>query len=72
MITEESTQNDNNEYKNFEMELRRELMTSCRRYIKKLSIFSILGILDFVKQETVELEKATSQNINNEQTISLE
>jgi len=72
MITEESTQKTLEEYKNYEIELRRELMNSCRKYIKKLSIFSILGILDYVKQEAIDLESATSHNLENEPSIDIE
>ncbi|KYK23534.1 hypothetical protein AYK21_02425 [Thermoplasmatales archaeon SG8-52-2] len=72
MITEETTQNNSEEYKNFEMELHREIMNSCRKYIKKISIFSILGIIDYVKQEVVELENATTQNLKRDPTIDIE
>jgi hypothetical protein len=72
MITEETTQNTSEEYKNYEMELHREIMNSCRKYIKKISIFSILGILDYVKQEAVELENATSQNLKRDPSIDIE
>ena len=34
-----------------------ELMKSCRRYSNELSIISVLGILDLVKQEISELDK---------------
>jgi hypothetical protein len=72
MITEETTQNNSEEYKNYEMELHREIMNSCRKYIKKISIFSILGIIDYVKQEVVELENATTQNLKRDPTIDIE
>lgn len=66
MITKETTQKMPDEYKNYEMELHREIMNCCRKYIKKISIFSILGILDYVKQEAVELESATSHDLDKE------
>lgn len=72
MLREESTQDTPEEYKNYEIEFHRELMNSCRRYIKKLSIFSIMGILDFVKQEAIELEKATTQNLDDEPPLDIE
>ena len=72
MLTEENTKNTSEEYKNYEIELHREIMSSCRKYINKISIFSIIGILDYVKQEAVELENATSHNIKNEPTIDIE
>ena len=34
-----------------------ELIKSCRRYSNKLSIISIVGILDLVKQELMDLDK---------------
>jgi hypothetical protein len=72
MITEETTNNTPGEYKNYEIELHREIMSSCRKYINKVSIFSIIGILDYVKQEAVELENATTHSIKNEPTIDIE
>lgn len=66
MITKESNQEIPEEYKNYEMDLHREIMNCCRKYIKKISIFSILGILDYVKQEAVELESATSHDLDKE------
>jgi hypothetical protein len=72
MITEETTQDNSEEYKNYEMELHREIMSSCRKYMKKISIFTILGILDYVKQEVVELENATSQNLKRDPSIDIE
>jgi hypothetical protein len=55
------------EYRALEIELHRELMKSCRRYINQLGIVSILGIIDIVKQETIELERATKETISDEQ-----
>ena len=72
MITEETAQDTSEEYKNYEIEFHRELMSSCRKYINKISILSIIGILDYVKQEAVELENATSHNIKNDPTIDIE
>ena len=51
------------EYRKFEKNLRLELMNVCRRYIQRLSIVSIMGVLDLVKQETLELEKVTKSNV---------
>ena len=45
------------EYKTLETRLYGELLRSCQRYCTKLRIISILGILDFVKQEIWNLEK---------------
>ncbi len=71
MITEETTQKTSEEYKNYEIEFHRELMNSCRKYIKKLSIYTILGILDFVKQEAIELENATSHDLKDDASIDI-
>lgn len=45
------------EYKTMETRLYGELMRSCQRYGTKLRIISILGTLDFVKQEIMDFEK---------------
>ena len=55
------------EYRQIEIQLHLELMNTCRKYISRLGIVSILGILDIVKQESVELERATRKNIKNEE-----
>ena len=60
------------DYKNMEISLHRDLMNSCRKYINNLSIVSILGILDVVKQEAIELERATRQNIRNDEPKPIE
>ena len=52
------------EYKQFEKNLRLELMNVCKKYIQRLSIVSIMGILDLVKQETLELEKVTKSDVD--------
>jgi hypothetical protein len=46
------------EYKAMETRLYGELIKSCRRYHKKLSIISIIGILDLVQQEMKDLDKS--------------
>jgi len=51
------------DYNSMEIALHRDLMNSCRRYVNRLSIVSILGILDVLKQEVIELEKATNSNM---------
>ena len=45
------------EYKSMETKLYGELVKSCQSYSAKLSIISIVGILDIVKQEIKDLEK---------------
>jgi len=54
-------------YRALELQMHRELMDVCRKYINELGIVSIVGIIDIVKQETVELERATSKVIKPEE-----
>lgn len=56
------------EYKAMETRLYGELLKTCRRYHNKLSIISIVGILDLVKQEIKDLDK-TDFKIMDEGTI---
>jgi len=55
-----------NEHRQLEMELHLELLKTCKKFISKLGIVSIMGILDIVKQEAIELEKATRESIKGE------
>lgn len=59
MFPNEDVANTLEEYRNYEIQLHHELMNCCRKYISKVTIVSILGILDIVKQEAIELEQAT-------------
>ena len=52
------------EYRALEATLHRDLMNCGRRYLNELGIVSIVGILDIVKQEIVELEKATKRSVD--------
>ncbi len=52
------------EYKAMETRLYGELVKSCQSYITKLSIISIVGILDLVKQEIKDLEKEKFKFMN--------
>jgi len=58
------------DYRALEIELHRDLMKVCRKYITELGIVSIMGILDIVKQEAMELEKATNKVIRDEEPIA--
>jgi len=58
------------EYRGLEVELHRDLMKVCRKYINELGIVSIMGILDIVKQESMELEKATSKIMKGEEPVT--
>jgi len=55
------------EYKQLEMQLHLELMNTCRKYISQLDVVSIMGILDIVKQEAIELEGAARKNIKKDE-----
>lgn len=70
MLPGEDVSNTLEEYRNYEIQLHHELMSSCRKYINKVTIVSILGILDIVKQEAIELEQATRGNIPHEKPES--
>lgn len=61
MYPDENTGKSLEDYKATEGQFHRELMNVCRKYINDLSIVSILGILDIVKQESFELERATRE-----------
>ncbi|UCF13441.1 MAG: hypothetical protein JSW06_04070 [Thermoplasmatales archaeon] len=54
------------EYKTLETRLYGELMRSCQRYVTKLRLISILGILDFVKQEIMDFEKENMKFMDDE------
>ena len=55
------------EYRLIENQLHHDLMNACRKYISELGIVSIIGMLDIVKQETIELERATKRTFKNEE-----
>jgi hypothetical protein len=55
-----------NEYKAMETKLYGEIMKSCRFYHNKLTLISILGILELVSQEIKDLDKTDFKNIDNE------
>jgi hypothetical protein len=54
------------EYKALETKLYGELVKTCRRYHNKLSIISIVGILELISQEIRELEKTDLRNMEEE------
>ena len=63
MDEQQNITNPINEYRQYEKNLRLELMGVCRRYITRISITSIMGELDLVKQEALELEKVTKSDV---------
>lgn len=60
------------EYRQHEKDLRLELMNICKRYIRKISIVSAMGVLDLVKQEILELEQVTKSDLREEENINTE
>jgi len=54
------------EYRTAETELHTELMAVSRKYIHKLGIVSLIGVIDIVKQEVRELEHATNKSLDDE------
>ena len=54
------------EYRAMETRLYGELLKSCRFYQNKLSLISILGILELVGQEIKELDRTNIKNIDEE------
>ncbi len=56
---EELNQKDmsEDEYSVLESRLYGELMRSCQKYMSQIRIISILGVLDFVRQDVINLEK---------------
>jgi len=55
------------EYRQLEATLHRDLMSCSRKYLNELGIISIVGIMDIVKQEIIELEKATKKPLDKTQ-----
>ena len=66
MLSGENIGDNLKNYKIYEIQLHRELMNNCRKYLNHLGIVSIVGILDIVKQEVIELERATTDVPNEE------
>jgi len=54
------------EYKAAEFEFHSDLMNVCRKYIHKIGIASIMGIIDIVKNETIDLEGVTRPAVEHE------
>lgn len=52
------------EYREYKTKFHGELIDICREYLNKLSIVSILGIIEIVKQETMELDQATKKELS--------
>lgn len=63
MYTDESQDRSFKEFRISEVELHVQLIKICRDYISELGIVSILGILDIVKQEIIEFDKATRKDV---------
>ena len=54
------------EYSILESRLYGELMRSCQKYMNKIRIISILGVLDFVRQDVINLEKKNRELMNSQ------
>ncbi len=54
------------EYKALETKLYGELTKTCRFYHNKLSLISIVGILELVKQEIKDLDKIDFKNVDSD------
>ena len=52
---------DLSNYREVEIGFHRDLMNVCRRYISHLNLVSVVGTIETVKQEVVELIRATSK-----------
>jgi hypothetical protein len=65
-----SAQDD--EYSVLESRLYGELMRSCQKYMSKIRIISILGVLDFVRQDVINLEKKNRELMSNHLPDELE
>lgn len=70
MTSDEMDSRTLEEYKSAEFELHRELMNICRKYIHEIGIASIIGIIDIVKSETIDLENVTKRNVECEQPVT--
>lgn len=57
------------DYRTAETEFHTDLMAVSRKYTHKLSIVSLMGVLDIVKEEVKELEKATKKNLDDEPNL---
>lgn len=55
------------EYQKAESMFHTELMNICKKYVSKLSTVSLIGVIETVKDETRELEKATSRDIDKDE-----
>ncbi|MEF8879583.1 MAG: hypothetical protein V5A64_04245 [Candidatus Thermoplasmatota archaeon] len=56
------------EYQRAESMFHTELMNVCKKYVSKLSTVSLIGVIETVKEETRELEKATKRDIDKDET----
>ena len=63
MLPNNGSYNTLKEHREYESKLHGELIAICREYKNKLGIVSILGILEIIKQEVIELEQATRRDI---------
>ncbi len=57
------------EYQRAEAMFHTELMNVCRKYVTKLNLVSMLGIVEISKDEIRELDKATKRNLDNDSSF---
>jgi len=61
-MLEDNKSTDLSNYREMEIGFHRDLMNVCRRYINHLNLVSVVGTIETVKQETIELIRATSKS----------
>ena len=62
MFSDDVEIKDLNDYKAVEIAFHRDLMDISRKYMSQLNLVSLIGTLETVKQETIELIKATNKS----------
>lgn len=60
---------DTSNYREMEIGFHRDLMNVCRRYINHLNLVSVVGTIETVKQEAIELIRATSKTSFGEREV---
>lgn len=58
------------EYQRAEAMFHTEIMNVCRKYVTKLNLVSMLGIVEIATDEIRELDKATKRNLDHDYSDS--
>ncbi|MCJ7571660.1 MAG: hypothetical protein MUO82_07265 [Candidatus Thermoplasmatota archaeon] len=58
------------EYRMLKSNLHRELTNCCKKYQNKLGIVSMIGIIEIIKQEVLELQKVSKEVVDEERQVS--